>query len=158
MKQVNKILDILEHMIIVISLSAMLILILIATGARIAKVASFPWGEEAARYFMIWLSMIAVSAAFKKDEHMGLSFFVELFHGKAKKILLSIRYMIIIGFCGIVVWQGLLIVQNQMKFIQYSPSLRIPMYFLYGSIPAGFTLCIIRLAICFAACLQDTEN
>ena len=138
------IIGMIERGFISICMFGMLILILIATFARVSGSASITWGEELARYLMIWLAMIAVSIGFKNDAHLGLSFFLDRLRGKLKAIILAIRAVIILAFLIIVIYQGIQVVLMQASNIQYSPSLRIPMYFMYVSIPVGFLLSTVR--------------
>jgi len=153
------VIGLIETVFICVCLFGMLALILIATFARITGIASITWGEEAARYLMIWLAMISVSIGFKKDEHLGLSFFVERMSGKCKAIVLAIRAVVIMAFLLIVVFYGTRVILTQMNFIQYSPSLRIPMYCMYASIPVGFLLSALRFSVTsvseIRACLRS---
>lgn len=148
MKEKNSPLVVIEKVFICFCLFSMLILILIATAARITGIASITWGEEAARYLMIWLAMISISIGFKTDSHLGLSFFVDRFKGNTKVIVLGIRALIITAFLLLIVVNGTRVIMMQFSFVQYSPSLRIPMYLIYGSIPVGFTLSTIRFVVC----------
>lgn len=147
MQSIDKTLDILERAVIIIALAGMLILISIQVFTRMAGVVWILWSEEASRYFMIWLAMIGLSAGFRTDSHLGLSFFVDKFKGTAKKTLVLVRAAILLAFCIVVLYYGIQVILVQARFVQWSPSLGVPMHIMYLSIPIGYGLSIVRIVL-----------
>ena len=48
--------------------------------------------------------------------------------------------------CAVLAWYGIGLVQKMMAFRQLSPSLEIPMWWIYLALPIGFTLMTVRFA------------
>ena len=48
---------------------------------------SLPWGEELARFFLIWLTFLGCSMAIKQDCHLSVDFFVRMAPQKIRLII-----------------------------------------------------------------------
>lgn len=147
MQRLDKILSSFEKAIMVITLLCMLLFILIATACRFLELASITWGEEAARFLMIWMAMISLGHGFKTDSHLGISFIVDLLPEKIRKYFIWLRIVLILIFCLIVVYYGAQIVIRQFGNRQTSPTLHLPMFFVYMSIPVGYLLAFVRFSM-----------
>jgi len=137
-------LDRFENYVIIILLSAMSILVFVTTMARYVFFYPIPWGEEAARYMMVWLAYIGASAGLKRGSHLGVEVFVQSLPKKWHWVLDVVRYLIIIVFNVLVVIFALQILRNQKATGQISPALEIPIYYAYAAVPFGIGLMTIR--------------
>ena len=124
----------------------MLVIVLAATFTRFFNLFSMPWGEEAARYLMIWLGFAGIGYGFKKNAHLGLSFVVDRCPDWLRKPLALIRFLLIILFGVLIAWFSFKILQKQFKFSQISPSLHMPMWAVYLAVFTGGVLTAVRAA------------
>lgn len=137
-------LDRFENYAIIVLLSLMTILVFIATMARYVFFFPITWGEEAARYMMVWLAYIGASAGLKRGSHLGVEAFVSSLPRKWHWVLDALRYLIIILFNVLVIIFAAQILRNQKATGQISPALEIPIYFAYAAVPVGIGLMTIR--------------
>lgn len=98
------------------------------------------WSEELTRYLFIWLTMVGSAVAYRKGRHMGVDYFVGLMSKKVKSINYVLSNVLVLSFLGTVFFYGIKLVTATHK--QLSSGMRIPMSYIYLSIPVGcfFTL------------------
>jgi len=66
-----------------------------------------PWSDEAARYLLVWISLLAIAIAFRDDSHIRLDFFFNRFAPHVRHIiwvifnLLSLVFLALLFFYGI---------------------------------------------------------
>ena len=137
-------LDRIEEYVLVITMPLMLLFIFMATIFRYFELGSLTWAEEAARYLMIWLAFAGISLGFKKNIHLGLSFFVGRFPENTQKIFHFIRTILIVVFGGLLSYNTYLIIGNQLRNPQISPALGMPMWQIYSAVLFGSIMIIIR--------------
>ena len=133
-----------EEYVMLITFPLMLAIVLAATFARYFNLLSIPWGEEAARYLMIWMGFAGIGYGFKKNAHLGLSFVVDRCPARLRKPLLLIRLLLIILFGALVAWFSFQILRKQFNFVQVSPSLHLPMWSIYLAVFIGGLLTVVR--------------
>lgn len=122
----------------------MLLFVFSATIFRYFQLGSLTWADEASRYLMIWLAFAGIGLGFKKNAHLGLSFFVNKFSKFGQKILYFIRAIAILLFGGLLSYFTTLILINQTQNGQLSPVLGIPMWLVYLALLFGSIMMIIR--------------
>lgn len=147
MKVFLKQLDKIEEYILLITFPLMLLFIFSATMTRFFDIGTFTWGEEAARYLMIWAAFSGISLGFKKNSHLGLSFFVKKFPSKFQKFFYFVRAFFIILFGVLVSYFSSILISTQIANRQLSPSLGIPLWVVYFSILFGSVMIIIGTII-----------
>ncbi|CAK7066283.1 MAG: hypothetical protein DELT_01648 [Desulfovibrio sp.] len=137
-------LDKIEEYIMMVTFPLMLVVVLAATFTRFFSLFSMSWGEELARYLMIWLGFAGISYGFKKNAHLGLSFVVDRFPPDTRRILFIIRALLIILFGALIAWFSFFIISKQFRFNQISPSMHLPMWTVYLAVFTGGTLTVVR--------------
>lgn len=145
MKTFNKILDNIEEIGGVISLTAMFIVVLINVFMRYVVKLPFTIGEELARYLMIWATYIGVSMGVRRRAHLGVTAFVDRFPVKAQKPVSIIADLVTLG-----VFIALLVVSIQFILLtkttgQTTPAMKIPFYIIYSVLPIGFAFSAVRV-------------
>lgn len=103
------------------------------------------WGEELARYIHIWQVWIGSSLVIKRDEHIKITFGVNLLPVRFRKyinILASLCFFVLVAFIS---YKGTLFIIQISETGQTSPSLGIMMSIPYMAIPLGGVLMAIRL-------------
>jgi len=70
------------------------------------------WTEELARYFMIWMALLATSICQRRDEHVYITFIIDKLPGFIRKIIKVISLIAIFYFFYIMFTFGITMVQN----------------------------------------------
>jgi len=114
----------------------MFLMVLIITSQVVSRyILSSPltWSEELGRYTFVWMSFLGMAAAIKLGSHVALDILVKKLTGISQKVLMVINncFIFIFGVC--LTYSGLKLFELGMR--QKSPTLRIPMQYIYIVIP-----------------------
>ena len=92
--------------------------------------------DELARYLMIWLGILGAAYVAGKNEHVAIDFFSKKFSEKMQKLISRFISISVLGFAffGMLIG-GCHLVYITTKLEQYSPSLNIPLAFIYSIVP-----------------------
>ena len=109
----------------------------------------FAWIDEASRLLMVWVVFLSLGIAFDKGRHIAMTTFINSFSDKN-----FVYFGKIIDFFGFIfslycIWLGFKITIFVFNSGQVSPTLNIPMFFLYVAPTLGFFLISIRYALSF---------
>jgi len=151
-----KFIDKIEEYIMIITFPLMVLFITLSTTFRYFELGSIPWAEEASRYLMILMAFAGISLGFKNNSHIGMSFIVDRMPSKIRRWFILLRNILIVGFGLLTSYYTFIIIQNQMKFVQKSSSLGIPMWCVYMSMFWGSIMIMIRAIQ--AAIVKEEEN
>lgn len=140
-----KFFDNLEEYCILALFPVMVIVVLVATFARYTQLFSMFWGEEVARYIMVYLGYLGIALAMKRRAHIGVTALTDMVKSKGgKRLILVLQALIILAFCGIISAFLLTIIHKQFGIGQTSPALELPIWVPYGAVPLGMILLAIR--------------
>ncbi len=141
----RKFIDNFEEYAILVLFPIMVVVVLTATFARYSRLFSMFWGEEVARYVMVYLGYIGIALAMKRRAHIGVAVLTDRVKSKAgKRLVIFLQAVIILVFCGIITAFLLTIIQKQLVVGQTSPALMLPIWVPYGGVPLGMVLLAIR--------------
>jgi C4-dicarboxylate transporter DctQ subunit len=141
----RKLFDNLEEYCILILFPIMVIVVLTATFARYSQLFSMFWGEELARYTMVYLGYLGIALAMKRRAHIGVTALTDLARGKgAKRVILAAQTGIILAFCAIISAFLFSLIIKQLAIGQTSPALELPIWVPYAAVPLGMILLAIR--------------
>ena len=143
-EKVKNVLDNLEGYVCVVLLIAMSIIIFLQVVCRFILKSSLPWSEELSRYLLVWVSFLGGAYGVRTGAHLGVEAVILLLPKKVQNIIRIVVDFICIALCSIVLKFGIDIVATQLKRMQYSPAMRIPMAYVYMAIPIGMAVFIIR--------------
>lgn len=106
--------------------------------------------EEGVLYLVIWAVFIISSRLVRDDEHVGADFLVGRLPIPARRWLAVSTTLLALGFCLLVTWYGVHIVDAALSMGERSTTrLRFPMWIAYLSVPVGSSLialsCVYRL-------------
>lgn len=125
--------------------------VLLQISARLFLPFSLAWTEELSRYLFIY--MVALSVGVVLRQHRNVS--VELFHHtlgpRAKAFFQLLICLLIVGFAWLVLPHAWMYAQNGAW--QTSPTLRIPMLYIFFSTVVMFALLLLYGAIGFLEAL-----
>ena len=136
MKQIRSQLDKIIELLLVSILSAMVINVLWQIITRYFSASPSSFSDELARYLMIWLGLIGSAYVSGKKEHVSIDYFLKKLNHK-KRILLNrlIDFIILFFAFFVMIIGGGHLVFFTIKLEQLSPSLQIPLGFVYSAIP-----------------------
>jgi len=124
----------------------LLAIIIIASSlqvfTRYALNASLNGTEELARYCFVWMSMLGASICVSKGAHPAVTILGERLKGRSKAVLEIFLYLLIIAGAIVFIVQGMKMVVTTTS--QLSPTLKIPMCYIYLCVPVGGTGMIVH--------------
>jgi len=147
MKNVLKRLNNIEEYLLAFLLPFMCVVIFVATFVRFTNLFIITWAEELARYCMIWILFVGISAAAKKGEHFCVTAFILFMPPKLQRALIVVRMILMTGFTLFVTRFCIVILKNQMMMGQITPSLKWPMWLMYTAVLAGCVAMTIRYVV-----------
>jgi C4-dicarboxylate transporter, DctQ subunit len=102
------------------------------------------WAGEATRFAIIWLVFIAGSIGARSSAHISIDFLAETLPPRMAYRVAQSAAVISSLTSGLVAWFGLSLAVQMQKFGQVSPSLEMPMWVIYLSVPVGAALMSLR--------------
>ena len=147
MKNLLKRLNNIEEYLLAFLLPFMCVVIFVSTFLRFTNVFVITWGEELARYCMIWILFVGISAAAKKGEHFCVTAFILFMPHKLQRALIVVRMILMTGFTLFVTRFCIVILKNQMMMGQITPSLKWPMWLMYTAVLIGCISMLIRYVV-----------
>jgi len=142
--KLDNVMDKIEEILCTVFTCVMSLAILIQVVNRNTIKLPFPWGEELARYCMVWLTMIGISAGVKKGSHIGVDALVNLLPAGAQRgirILTSVLVTVIYGYMTVLAVQITIGIQETG---QVSPAMGVPMFIIYSGLIVGMAFSTIR--------------
>lgn len=120
--------------------------------------ASMTGTEEFARYCFVWMNMLGASICVRYGSHAVVSILNNKLRGKMKYIHEMVIHGLMIILALILMAEGVRMIGYTMT--QPSPTLRIPMGYIYASVPAGCIGMIVNAVrnICELKMKMDGEG
>lgn len=159
MKQLNKILNMFEENFTVVCFIAMIIIVNLAVLFRYVIKTPLPWGEEAARYIMVWGVFVGVSIGVRKRVHLGVEAFVNPFSPKFRGVIVLASQLIRLAALVLFAYLAIKLTANIKGNGQTAPAMGIPMYLAYAAVPVGLILSTIRqMQVVWADYMSKSEE
>ncbi|BAQ09341.1 TRAP-type C4-dicarboxylate transport system, small permease component [Bacillus sp. OxB-1] len=158
LKRFEKILTYIEENVAYLTLLFMLLIVFLNFLLRYLFGSSITWGEELARYLMIWSTFIAASLGVKKGAHITLDILVVYLPEKANRVLRGISYILSMVYCILLLYIGIPFINSLITKGQLSPAMQVPMSGVYGAIVVGTALMLIRYIILFISDVIRNEK
>ncbi len=108
---------------------------------------TFAWIDEATRLLMVWAIFLSLGLALERGRHVAVSTLLEKLPNIPQKIICFVINVTGIIFSCYLAWLGLALVKFVMRTGQVSPTLGLPMYWLYVAPTIGFILLAIRYGL-----------
>lgn len=158
MKTLDKVVSKIEELIAVIGLSAMTIITLVAVFFRYVLQSPIIWSEEAARYLMVWSTMLGISIATRQKAHLGIDIFISMAPKKAQRLLEILSTLMMIVMFVFLVIISIVFIRSALRTNNVSPMLRIPFYIIYLALPIGFGLSAVRSVQDLVDVIKGVDN
>lgn len=118
----------------------MLSLVFLATVGRYTGLYNMAWSDEASRYCMIWSVFLLAGLSAFNGQMFSIDIISEKLPLKGQRAFAVIRLILMTAFCIFAVKYGWDLMVHQVKIGQTSPSLKLPMWFMYSCVPLGCAL------------------
>lgn len=103
------------------------------------------WGEELARFLMVWMTMLGSAAELRAGGHITVTSLADRLSPRNLAILLAVRDVLMVGTCGMLAHAGIELAMLLHR--QASPAFEIPMSVPYAAQPVGFLLILVLVAL-----------
>ena len=136
---VKKISDAVDKVCVFIIVAILAVIVAVTMAQIISRLAgdAFGWTEEVNRFLLIWGTLIGASCAYKEGSHISITFVQGLCSAKTERVLrLLVHAICLVAFVVMIYFSF----QYAMKQISLAPVLRIPMKYMYLSVPISFAL------------------
>lgn len=144
MHKVDHLFDKIEEYVCFITLVVMSVAVLMQIVNRSFLGRPFPYGEELARYMMVWATMFGTSAGVKIGAHVGVDALILVIPPKTRTLITLATSLVALAFFVFVGYLSIEIVIGIQETGQVSPALNLPMWLAYLALPLGFALCLFR--------------
>lgn len=114
------------------------------------------WTEELSRYLLVWSTFFGATMAYKRGNHIAITFVVNSLRPGAARLLRILSYILSMAFFGIVTYYGWMMIKLQI--FQISPALSIPMQYVYASIPVSLVIMMIHALAGLAKEIRDSTE
>ena len=144
MKLLDKILGTVENALGIVFLTGMVGLIFMQVVLRYGFNNALNWSEEMARYMMIWCTGFGIAAGVRLSAHIGIQAIVDALpkaHSKVVRIGCDVAILCVFVFLTYI---AVLFAASAKASGQLTPSLRLPIFYVYAALPVSFTFCVIR--------------
>ncbi len=119
---------------------------------------SLTWAEEYARFAIIWITFAGCGAAVKEKAHMNISALYDVL-GSGGKFALEIFFNSIgLAFSGFMFYYGVRLTEKTIQTMQVSPTMMLPMWIVYISVPVGGALMILRYITIIVASIKNGKE
>ncbi|GIN89383.1 hypothetical protein J22TS1_04340 [Siminovitchia terrae] len=143
MKTLSNWVERIEKNVSILLMAAITLVLFIAVVYRYFLSAPLFWANEATIFMMTWLTFLGGSLGLKYKSQASITFLVDRFPVKGKRILLIITHIIILAALALLLYLSYEWVLTLSP--QKSSSMRIPMWIPYLSVPVGLTFAFIHL-------------
>lgn len=108
---------------------------------------TFAWIDEATRLLMVWAVFIALGLALERGRQVAVTTLFEKLPDAPRKLVNIVINLTGAVFSCYLVWLGIALVKFVMRTGQLSPTLGLPMYWLYVAPTIGFSLLALRYVL-----------
>ncbi|MDR1044672.1 MAG: TRAP transporter small permease [Candidatus Adiutrix sp.] len=96
---------------------------------------SLYWSEEAMRYLFAWLVFLAMGLGIRRRAHVAIEVLIETLKPNGRRLLALLVMLLILLFCLAFTYYGCKLTMRNLT--QLSPAMRLPMGWVYVSLPLG---------------------
>jgi len=100
------------------------------------------WSEELTRYLLVWSTFFASTMAYKRGNHIAVTFLVEALPKRLSAALSILSYILSMAFfllAAYYAWQMI-----SMQVFQISPAMSLSMRYVYISLPVSMLVMVIH--------------
>ena len=147
LKKAGKIIGGIEDWMVIVLFTAMVVVTMAIVLCRYVFKVQFVPGEEIARYLMIWMAFIGAALVMQEDGHYKMTAVVDALPASIRGIVRGCAVLATVAFMLILAKVGVECCMKIAAMGQKSPTLKIPMWIAYASIPAGMILGVVQAVL-----------
>jgi len=123
--------------------------VVIVSQVVLRNVVSYPltWSEELSRYLMIWITFLGGAIAVANDENIVIDIVVKMLPPRWQAWALFVADLATATLLVLLIKWTLDMFSFPTIWYQYSPALKLPIVYLYVSLPLGCFLMLILLIL-----------
>ncbi len=137
--------DFIEELFVVVSLSVMVVINFGNVLSRYFIHASWAFSEELVVILFVYNSFFAASLAWRRNAHLGFTFFTELLSERNRKVALFFSCASTIILMSFLFKYGVDMLLSQIMFDQRTPAMGLPEWVAGVSVPLGALVIIVRV-------------
>lgn len=141
----KKLFDHFEEALGAVVMAVMVTLTFINVVTRYVIVYPLAFTEEITISMFVWVTLLGISIAFRKNAHLAVTFFYDLGSPTIRKIFYFIATAMSIVFFSMLIWLGGIHVLDEMELGVTTDALAIPAWIYSAGIPLFSILVIIRI-------------
>lgn len=125
-------------------IGAMVVVIWISVYTRYVSSDPISWGEQVAKYLMIWAAFLGSSLGLREGAHISVNMLVDMLPAKGRKFCATCVILLNIVFLGVCLYYGSIFSYNVREHtdpLVWNISMSLP----YSAIPIGCALMILQL-------------
>lgn len=142
--RIDRTLQLITTNLVALALLAMVGIVVTLVVCRYFFGIAFFWGEEMARYAMIYMAFLGGAVAIRADQHPRLLIFVGMLPQRWQFVLDKVGVVLMAVTLSVLFVQGLDIALNEGRM--RTPALRIPYFWIFIAVPIGAGAMLIQLA------------
>jgi len=150
-KHLEKVLSAFENAMLIIGILSGAVVLFINVILRNLG-SSIVWAEEFAKFAIIWITFGGCGAAVREKAHMSITAFYDVLGPGGKKALDVFINIVGVAFSLFMLYYGIMLVQKVVVTAQTSPTMQLPMWIIYISVPIGAALMLLRYAVSLLKC------
>ncbi|MBL4813305.1 MAG: TRAP transporter small permease [Rhodobacteraceae bacterium] len=127
------------------SLLLMVSTVIFLVVARYVFGIGYFWGEELARYTMIYMAFLGGSVAIRAEQHPRLTIFVSMMPAGLARVVAMLTRLLMAVTLVVLFVQGLDIALNEGRM--RTPALRITYFWVFMAVPIGAAAMLLQLAL-----------
>ncbi len=116
------------------------------------------WGDELARYLLVFISFFGGYMALRTDALAKVDLLVGRLPHRFGKAMMLVAHVLVAVFLVVVLYYGSRLVMSLSIVEQRSPAMRLPMYWVYGVIPVAAAMMLVRFAVSIGDLLTKGEG
>lgn len=119
---------------------------------------SFPWAEELSGFAFLWLAFFATSLAAKQRSHIRVTAVILMLPKCLRIYVVGFVDVLWIIFNVVLIYAGIEVVENTMRYRQVSPVLGVNMVWMYMIVPVCAALMTVRIVAGYWRQLRGEES
>ena len=144
-KSVHKVSDFIDRICCTVIIILIALMVLVTSMQIICRVffSALSWSEELTRYLLVYSTFLGAGSVYKKNGHISVLIVQQMLPPKFQKYVAMFVNVLCGILFGIAAFYGFKYMSLQGN--QLSAALRVPMKYIYMSIPIGFSIMILHV-------------
>lgn len=145
--------------------SGMIVLLILLSCAMMLQVImryafghALPWPEEFCRYCYVWMTYLSIGLTIRRRSYFRVTALVDMLPKRATAAFEVIAQLINLAFFGWACYASFGIIASLRTSAQSSPSMGIPMFYVYLILPVGMVIATLRAIQMIYVTVQEFKN